>query len=699
MVPAEGHRARRRADRPDPVRAPLRAVAAARAGRDPPGARHPADAVGQEARGPGQEDPARARRSPTPPTRTPWPTRRCWRRSRRGPRHDHVGQPGPGGDRAQLRRGGRPPHLRQLPAAAGAAGPAGAAGDPARPRRAAVHHRAPGLRALVQAAAARADRGPRRHAAGRDLAGPAAAAARARDRAAAGEPGRRARDHDTAGLPAVPRRARARQRLPVGAVPRARVPVRGQGSPVRDPVPGPDRRRARPPRPPPGRADAVGRLPRAAAVPGPPGGRRRSDPGVAGHRRQGPGPPRRPVAAGRGPADPRRAGRALAGPARADGGAADRHEVGHRRIDRGAVSATRECLSGITPCCGNCEIGCSGRTGGSGGRPPGWPSRDTKEWKPMADSTTQKDAKEALLEAAAAAAQVAPGDAVVGDVPQLPARLLPARGPGRPGRGRARAAGRGRDRARPLRRAPAAGAGPGPGPPGRVRRLRPVPRRRRHRHRRHAVPGRLGADGAAAGTGPTTLLVVHPQLRVRRDVSGTLREVLGLVDGDRQAHDEIAESWTHIEIARLPDGEEAVLQRDLQRVLGDVRVAVEDWPRMHAKAVHLAEQLAMSPDGAGSGPDSPAEAEALLRLAGRRSLHVPRLPRVRPGGRAGRDDAARRGRHRPGHPAARPGGVDRVRVAAARGPGPGPGPAAADPDQGELPLDRAPAELPRLRRG
>ena len=36
-----------------------RAVAAARAGRDPPGARHPADAVRQEARGAGPEDPAR----------------------------------------------------------------------------------------------------------------------------------------------------------------------------------------------------------------------------------------------------------------------------------------------------------------------------------------------------------------------------------------------------------------------------------------------------------------------------------------------------------------------------------------------------------------------------------------------------------------------------------------------------------------
>ena len=58
-------------------------------------------------------------------------------------------------------------------------------------------------------------------AAGRDLAGPAAAAPRARHRAAAGQPDRRAGDHDAAGLPGVPGGAGAGQRLPVGAVPRA----------------------------------------------------------------------------------------------------------------------------------------------------------------------------------------------------------------------------------------------------------------------------------------------------------------------------------------------------------------------------------------------------------------------------------------------------------------------------------------------
>ncbi|MGD0373870.1 MAG: NAD-glutamate dehydrogenase [Streptosporangiaceae bacterium] len=112
-------------------------------------------------------------------------------------------------------------------------------------------------------------------------------------------------------------------------------------------------------------------------------------------------------------------------------------------------------------------------------------------------------------------------------------------------------------------------------------------------------------------------LVVHPQLRVKRDVAGALHEVLGVVDGSEADHDEIAESWTHIEIARLDETEAEGLEEDLQRILGDVRVAVEDYPRMQAKAVLLADELAVSgasrppADETGDLPD--AEVEALLR--------------------------------------------------------------------------------------
>ena len=85
-------------------------------------------------------------------------------------------------------------------------------------------------------------------------------------------------------------------------------------------------------------------------------------------------------------------------------------------------------------------------------------------------------------------------------------------------------------------------------------------------------------------------------------------------------------------------------------------------------------------------------------VAGRRPLHLPRLPRVRPGARGRRRRAARGARHRPGllrYDQPRSGSL---RPADGRGAGQGPRPAAADHHQGQLPLHGAPLGLPRLRR-
>jgi glutamate dehydrogenase len=96
-------------------------------------------------------------------------------------------------------------------------------------------------------------------------------------------------------------------------------------------------------------------------------------------------------------------------------------------------------------------------------------------------------------------------------------------------------------------------------------------------------------------------LVVHPQLVVRRDVTGALRQVVGPIEVPRsrgrvfapgsQASDEIAESWSHIEVASLVPGKGEAIAADLERALGDVRMAVEDYPKMRATAIRLAEQL------------------------------------------------------------------------------------------------------------
>ncbi|GAA3241549.1 NAD-glutamate dehydrogenase [Nonomuraea helvata] len=101
-------------------------------------------------------------------------------------------------------------------------------------------------------------------------------------------------------------------------------------------------------------------------------------------------------------------------------------------------------------------------------------------------------------------------------------------------------------------------------------------------------------------------LVVHPQMRVRRDMTGRM-----LGRGQENVTGQImVESWIHIEIDRQADPEAlGRLEADLQRVLNDVRHAVEDFRKMRALAVQTAEDLSMSPP-----PLEPAEVEDSLDL-------------------------------------------------------------------------------------
>ena len=113
-------------------------------------------------------------------------------------------------------------------------------------------------------------------------------------------------------------------------------------------------------------------------------------------------------------------------------------------------------------------------------------------------------------------------------------------------------------------------------------------------------------------------LLVHPVLRVRRDVTGALRGILGVcgdaspdVPGQPEA-DEITESWIHVELGPPQDKVTAdQLAAELRHVLDDVRVAVEDQARMGAMARGLAADLG-GQRGAEPGSDR-AEHGDLLR--------------------------------------------------------------------------------------
>ena len=88
-------------------------------------------------------------------------------------------------------------------------------------------------------------------------------------------------------------------------------------------------------------------------------------------------------------------------------------------------------------------------------------------------------------------------------------------------------------------------------------------------------------------------LIIHPVVRVRRDDDGQLLEVL---PHDARAPDCWLESFIHAEIVRESDPAHLVdVRADLERVLGDVRSAVEDWPAMVERGREIVADLEGSP--------------------------------------------------------------------------------------------------------
>ncbi len=91
-------------------------------------------------------------------------------------------------------------------------------------------------------------------------------------------------------------------------------------------------------------------------------------------------------------------------------------------------------------------------------------------------------------------------------------------------------------------------------------------------------------------------LVIHPQLVVRRDLAGDLIEVCDISGADAalaEYDDAVVESWMHVEIDRESDPEALrAIEQDLQRVLRDVREAVEDWDKMRQRTLDLADEIA-----------------------------------------------------------------------------------------------------------
>ncbi|HEV8313956.1 MAG TPA: NAD-glutamate dehydrogenase domain-containing protein, partial [Burkholderiaceae bacterium] len=96
--------------------------------------------------------------------------------------------------------------------------------------------------------------------------------------------------------------------------------------------------------------------------------------------------------------------------------------------------------------------------------------------------------------------------------------------------------------------------------------------------------------------GLTLHLIVHPIFAVERGGDGSLTAIRPRNEAPQAAR----ESWMHIEVDRLIDPQQrADLVAGIERVLGDVRAAVEDWQpmlsRLHAAIAELAAAPASLP--------------------------------------------------------------------------------------------------------
>ncbi|AVH58421.1 MULTISPECIES: NAD-glutamate dehydrogenase [Streptomyces] len=110
-------------------------------------------------------------------------------------------------------------------------------------------------------------------------------------------------------------------------------------------------------------------------------------------------------------------------------------------------------------------------------------------------------------------------------------------------------------------------------------------------------------------------VVIHPQIVVRRDLTGKLIEVLaGRPTAGELPHDAHVESWIHVEIDRETDRSDLKqITADLLRVLSDAREAVEDWEKMRDAALRIAEELPKEPTADDLRDQEVEEARELLR--------------------------------------------------------------------------------------
>nr|MDJ0976424.1 NAD-glutamate dehydrogenase [Planctomycetota bacterium] len=88
-------------------------------------------------------------------------------------------------------------------------------------------------------------------------------------------------------------------------------------------------------------------------------------------------------------------------------------------------------------------------------------------------------------------------------------------------------------------------------------------------------------------------LAIHPIIQVERDAAHTLVDIHQKLE---DADGTVRESYMHIEVSEQLEARHEELRAGVERVLADVRAAVEDFPAMHARCGEIAEELGMRGD-------------------------------------------------------------------------------------------------------
>ena len=108
--------------------------------------------------------------------------------------------------------------------------------------------------------------------------------------------------------------------------------------------------------------------------------------------------------------------------------------------------------------------------------------------------------------------------------------------------------------------------------------------------------------------GLTAHLIIHPIVKAQRDKTGKMLSILNPGEADAGAS---VESFIHLEVSEQPKSRHAEIRRDIEKVLADVRAAVEDWRPMRERMLTVVEDLEVEPKG--TNPEDCYEVREFLR--------------------------------------------------------------------------------------